>query len=242
MSDFLTNLVARTMASPTLRPRLRARFEPPAEEPAAAMPEGEAAPPRATPRSAATEVPVHVIREAASPPQAVAEERENVAETPPAAPVAPRREEAVPVERAVHAQPPQIEQRETPIPPPRPTSVAVPEPRDEEETPQAAETIITHRHRFDLEPPRVERRVEMRHSVERESVFRERTVRVSSLRREIAAAADAAAPTEPVVHVSIGRVEVRAVAPQPQSRRAAPRAAALTLDDYVARRDRKERR
>ena len=45
---------------------------------------------------------------------------------------------------------------------------------------------------------------------------------------------------EPTIHVSIGRVEVRAVTPPAAQPRTAPKPAMMTIDDYVARR--KDRR
>jgi hypothetical protein len=43
-------------------------------------------------------------------------------------------------------------------------------------------------------------------------------------------------PSEPVVHVTIGRVEIRAVPAPPAPKRAAPTKPALSLSDYLQRR------
>lgn len=51
-------------------------------------------------------------------------------------------------------------------------------------------------------------------------------------------AAPAPPPTPPVVHVTIGRVEVRAVQSQPPKPTAKPREPRMGLDDYLARRER----
>jgi len=48
----------------------------------------------------------------------------------------------------------------------------------------------------------------------------------------------AAAPAAPVVHVTIGRVEVRAAAPAPAPREPRPREPRLNLEDYLRRRER----
>ena len=57
--------------------------------------------------------------------------------------------------------------------------------------------------------------------------------------RDMPAAREAA--PEPIIHVSIGRVEVRASAP-PAPQRAARNAAKMSIDDYVARKNAKGRR
>jgi len=53
------------------------------------------------------------------------------------------------------------------------------------------------------------------------------------------AARQAAAPPAPIIKVSIGRIEVRALAPPPPSPRARPKpsGSALTLNDYLKQRD-----
>jgi hypothetical protein len=244
MSDFLTNLAARTVAAPTLRPRTRSRFEPAAAEPLPMLPAETMPSPRA-PRAIEEPLATHeAFRHPersegpggaggaqALPPSPLAT-LETTKERPP---VEPAREDAPPaatpsVERREVILP-RIEQQlaDDPLPPPN-TNATIPTP-----------TVTLH-HRFDREPPRVERRVETRHSVETTTLLRERISRVGSVRREVAAIQAASAAAEPVVHVSIGRVEVRAVTPQPPARRAAPRPPSLTLDDYVARRDGKGRR
>jgi hypothetical protein len=47
--------------------------------------------------------------------------------------------------------------------------------------------------------------------------------------------------SRPVIHVTIGRVEVRAVQPQPAPQRPAPPRPKLTLEEYLRQRDKGER-
>jgi hypothetical protein len=79
-------------------------------------------------------------------------------------------------------------------------------------------------HRYDEEPPRV---------IAQEPQIRERLVTRSE--------PEAAAPAEPSVQVSIGRIEIRATTAPPAQRRARGRTA-MSIDDYIAKRDAKERR
>jgi hypothetical protein len=53
--------------------------------------------------------------------------------------------------------------------------------------------------------------------------------------------ADAQQAPEPVINVSIGRIEVRAVASAPAPQRSRPAANRLSLDDYLGRRNGKAR-
>ncbi len=52
---------------------------------------------------------------------------------------------------------------------------------------------------------------------------------------------EAPAAPEPTIHVSIGRVEVRAAAPPATPQRTRTRNAPMTLEDYAARRNAKGR-
>ena len=61
-------------------------------------------------------------------------------------------------------------------------------------------------------------------------------------RNEISAREREPADSEPPVHVTIGRIEVTAVSAAPAPRRAAmARKPSMSLDDYLARRQRGER-
>jgi len=94
----------------------------------------------------------------------------------------------------------------------------------------------THpRHRYDEQPPPIERTV-----VSRETHFANAVPRSARVPRS---RMDVPAPAEPVIQVSIGRVEVRAVTPPPATKpNRAPRVAAMTIDDYAAGRNAKGRR
>jgi hypothetical protein len=114
-----------------------------------------------------------------------------------------------------------------------------------ERTAEAEPQTPPPRHRDDEEPPRVTRGDDV-HTVERETIRELRTtpprvVTRETLRRAASPAAAAApAESEPVIHVSIGRVEVRAVTPPPS---AAPERASrrpMSIEQYAARK--KERR
>jgi hypothetical protein len=142
VSDFLTNLAARTIATPSLRPRSRMRFEPAAAEPMVTLPdlahdEAPAAPtapalPRGNPP---------VRQPAAFAPRT---ERE-----PPAAPTAPMQAEVVAPLQYDAAPPAAADTADEPQPireparPPRIVNVPTTAPERIVELPaQAAETIV----------------------------------------------------------------------------------------------------
>jgi len=101
------------------------------------------------------------------------------------------------------------------------------------------------RHRHDEEPPRVIRGDDV-HTVERERIREVRTappriITRETLRRAAALAATAApAESEPAIHVSIGRVEVRAVTPPPSAATERAPRRPMSIEQYAARQ--KERR
>jgi hypothetical protein len=275
MSDFLTNLAARTIAAPTLRPRLRMRFEP------------------------AIDPPPALAREDVSPPAAAADG----AEPPPAAPehtrVARRAAEIARPERPLRVAPieppavPHVESVEvkpsasptTTAEAPRPvgivrrSAVHVATPRTIEQTAlpappdTASETSPALRHRVEpssqpgeptravarpsattvessLDAPRVEKPIvphrydhqEPAVAVRRptalgkdDSIDRRAVSPVDTRARAAATAATPASPFEPVIHVSIGRVDVRAVVGPAAPRAAKPRSSPMTIDEYMAR-------
>jgi hypothetical protein len=141
VSDFLTNLAARTIATPSLRPRSRMRFEPATAEPMVTLPdlahdEAPAAPtPPALPRG---NPPVRQ-------PAAFAPRTEHEPPAPPTAPiqaeiVAPPQYEAPPVTEDPADEPQVIRE---PARPPRIVNVATVAPERIVELPaQAAETIV----------------------------------------------------------------------------------------------------
>jgi hypothetical protein len=228
MSDYFTHLAARAIAPPSLRPRTPSRFEP-VEEPAAVR--AIAIAPRRPPA---------IDRETAAAP-AAGEDR-GVAAAPAAgndgarsgrrSTTTPRVERVV--ERDVERM---VETRDRVVHVPARTTERTAEPEPQPRLP----------HRFDAQPPRVitqERRNTIR---ERDIERRDRVIRTTIDRNAMRMTAPPpearteTAASEPVVHVSIGRVEVRAIA-QTAPQRAGTRKPAMTIDDYVARRKTKERR
>jgi len=229
MSDYLGNLAARTLAAPPLRPRVRMRFEP--EAPVA---EAVAAPEPVSPQPR-IEAPREQRAVAETPPRVI--ERERVREV-----VKPGREttRVVTIEAAA-AEPP----REAPSEPEVIERVetinsrevvegsgrlvrSVPKSGRDVRSPQVKnnDNDETPRpHRYDEEPPRV---------IAQEPLIRERLLTRSEPEAPVA-------PAEPSVQVSIGRIEIRATTAPPAQRRARGRSA-MSIDDYIAKRDAKERR
>ncbi len=268
MSDFLTNLAARTLGAPTLRPRLRSRFEP---APATGDIALESAPQRLSSGRVArvdgsAELPRGMTVDAVpSMQQATHQRQPSLVPSDTKQPVADDRT-APPASADIAVHPPQpaapperrkVAAATTPIsssrsmpPPARVLSESITESRIESivetreiivrepATPGAASTTpppAQPRHRYDEQPPHIERTM-----VTREMHFANaapRSSRAPQSRMEIPA------QSEPVIQVSIGRVEVRAVAPPPAAKsNRTPRAAAMTIDDYAARRNAKGRR
>jgi|GEM_PF-1623209 len=228
MSDYLGNLAARTLAAPPLRPRVRMRFEPEAAvAEAVAAPEPVSPQPRIEPQREQRAV-------AERPPRVI--ERERVREV-----VKPGREttRVVTIEAAT-AEPPRDAPREPEVIE-RVETInsrevvegngrlvrSVPKSGRDVRSPQVKnnnDDEAPRPHRYDEEPPRV---------IAQEPQIRERLVTRSE--------PEAAAPPEPSVQVSIGRIEIRATTAPPAQRRARGRTA-MSIDDYIAKRDAKERR
>jgi len=108
--------------------------------------------------------------------------------------------------------------------------------------------VAARPHRYDEQQPRIIERRGPRQIEERqvEEVARERVIHntIERTRRGPGRArqgTDAPPAPEPVIQVSIGRIEVRAV-PSTPTARSAPRSGTMTIDDYVAKRRAKERR
>jgi hypothetical protein len=100
------------------------------------------------------------------------------------------------------------------------------------------ERVETLRHRYETQPPEVIREPGVDTHTQRHTRTREeRAPRVIDR-----AQPQAASTPEPTIHVSIGRIEVRAVPQQQQPQRDHARGNRMTIDDYVARRKAKERR
>lgn len=225
MSDYLANLAARTLAAPPLRPRVRMRFEPEPAEKAVAAPMIE----RPSERQARAIEPA-----AERPPRVV--ERERVREVAPRQRPVPREER-----RAVREEKPvvieRVEQRVDTVE----TTRVVTGPPSVEPAPRP--------HRYDEEPPHVkveesderEREIVLPEPITRERVRERVRDRERMAQRRVPPRDEQPEPAEPTVQVSIGRIEVRAAAPPPAPRRGRPRGV-LTIDDYVAKRDGKDRR
>jgi hypothetical protein len=100
------------------------------------------------------------------------------------------------------------------------------------------EEVEVVRHRFDEQPPRVIKEAGT-------NTLRERTIRTTFDRANKPAKPqiiETQAEKEPTVHVSIGRIEVRAIPPAQQQPRGAQRGPSMSIDDYVAKRKSRERR
>ena len=222
MSDFLMHLAARSLAPPTLRPRTLSRFE--AEAPAEGPENEEAQSVARTEVRRTTPQPV-----VGAPPPASAlvheavirEHTHDVVREASTTHVVERREEVVRAEAGAETPRRQVNgeqrppvRRESSGDEPRPASL----PRREQRVADAS--ADQSRPAFS---PLVRGQVESRPALTQ--------AREASISRQ----------SEPVIHVSIGRVEVRATtaAAPPRSSR---RNAAMTIDDYVARKNAKGRR
>jgi hypothetical protein len=246
MTDFLTSLVARTIAPPSLTPRLRSRFEPLAFDDAGIV---------ESVREIAIDGPALPAPSRTSAPPAEVPDREEKSQ---AVPVSPRRRDSAPPSRreaeATRVAPLVAQPAETPEFAPRPQPAAVPVPR----ITQPERTAAPLGHRTAAPPPAEpaavpsehrETRVETRESTR--TIERARTIATRILERSEtsrlfaqprAATPQAAAAPEPTIHISIGRVEVRAAAAPAAVPRAARRSAVQSLDDYLDRRNRKDGR
>lgn len=226
MSDFLTHLAARALAQPTLHPRTRMRFEPETgEEPAATWPE------RAPSTPIAEREPEHIAAietarvdsepSAPQPPRVITRD---VVRTEQRVRIEPRVETRV--EREVlHRVEPRVRMRDRVV-------------REREVVRNEIETTKIVPHRFDEEAPVIREaapvhapREPKRGGVPKPATLQERTPSLVTANPQPA----------PDVHVSIGRVEIRAITPPASSRKTAARSGTMTLDDYVAKRNRERR-
>lgn len=231
MSDFLTNLAARSLAPPTLRPRTLSRFEP------ATL--GEA------PETASEEpAPKQMRASSPAPPPVSAPTSTRDAATATHDQVLHERTHEVVREGAERVVVHHEESREIRVEAPRELTtreVRVVSPRDTDTRERRPAPAIERSETRDAAPAEREReaaRVEVHHR-DRIVPLSQPAMRTTS--RIHRASEPVAAAAEPVIHVSIGRVEVRAVtSPTPQ--RSSRRNAAMTIDDYVARKKAKERR
>lgn len=277
MSDFLTNLATRAIATPTLRPRTRMRFEPAAND--------EPEPPRneetshAAPTPATTTTP-RVIRQSAvethDEPKPAVVTRETTHATQRQTPekrIVVAHEHRVVIERdsstqpATPAPPPSRAVLETPspsrprisqrtnasmTPPPRvaqreDADTNAPKPHDDssDATNTRVETRTIHTpapqtqtpsERTIPPPPRTVTRIARTTAPRDEHASRE-----TQSHRANPIAATPNAP-EPTIHVSIGRVEVRAVTPPASTPSRKPAAQPMSIDEYVARTEARGRR
>lgn len=258
MSDFLGRLAARAVGTaPALRPRPRALFEPDAiagAEPLEVEEEREAPPaPRARPSAAPPEAPEPITRAAEPPPAAEPEappaprarpERHAVERTAQApqreAPPAPR------PQRATAAPPVVVEQRrEVVAPPPPPAAPPRREPRPRPPARELAATSVVRRAPDEPAETLVTPPLPESLPLRSQAIARARSLAPPPAPAPQPGAAPVrdAPPRpapEPVVEVTIGRLEVRAATPG-QPARPAPtveRAEPLSLDRYVRERAR----
>lgn len=273
MTDFLSNLVARTMAQPALQPRTRGRFEPATNEAAPVLwPEAEpqiAAPIESVaPRAAATPRVRTTMNE---PPRTQATMREEPADEPPPreAVIPPNIEppRPTPMRRAAEPAPPapRTQTREAATPPQptraetrrdieRETIVEVVTQRETAAppTPRRAKTSRTtqpepttpHRHdevqpQLDAATPPNPRPVPETHTTNptRRDTFANAPKLPAS--RPLADPRPLTPDPTPTIHVSIGRIEVRATTQQQAPPRRESARGPMSIDEYVARRDAK---
>jgi WAS/WASL-interacting protein len=259
VSDFLTNLTARTIAAPSLRPRSRMRFEPAAAEPMAILPDvahDEAPDARAPPALPPLKPPTHQPA-----PSATHTEREPPASPAPAlqAEAGEPQQYAAPPATADRTDQPQIIPE--PAAPPRIVGPAAAAPEQAAQTTVErviearavppikritinAETPPERPHRYDEQAPHIEP-VAPAHEERRSETASDRRAPpqqpAATARPRTALfpmppeSTPAASEREAVVQVSIGRIEVRAVRPAapPRTERANP---IMTIEEYMARR------
>lgn len=246
MTDFMHRLASRALGDePALSPRLPSWFEPVAGTAAPAFDTGEAEAPRVMQQAIAQAEPVAApspeTRMHAAPAQAMPARQVMSSTPPPAPPIAARR--IASAERGLAAVEPREAQRPArnePVPTPhaapmppadalRAAPVAVPV---RAEIAKADAPVRAKPPTGVLVPPTTSVFAPAQHG----NAPREPLNETRARGRETTAGR-AAAPAEPVVHVSIGRIEVRA-APVPAaapSRRREERASG-GLDDYLRQR------
>jgi len=248
MSDFLTNLAARAIAAPSLRPRARSRFEPESEVSEPAM-VGERALATSRPALAApsgSNTPEDQRIEAVRPVEAQVARHETASSPAMHVPSATHREEAAPrevatsIEREVQRV---IETKETIVRVPQVERVAIDrEPVPPVERIRERERVEVERpHRFERQAPRVLREPEAR--VHRQAEKRDASSRVPTRPAPTSPQSQSQSMTATSeIHVSIGRIDVRAVPPPQPHARGEQRGPKMSIDDYVARRKARERR
>jgi hypothetical protein len=221
MSDFFTHLAARTLAPPTLRPRTLSRFESAQTADAGESWSEDATAPRTNVRQVASAAAQPATTPSGSRPDAI--ERETIRE----------RTRDVIHEATTHvvreAGEDRVETHEVRV-------LARDTPRERRADPEVQKGAIDT-----TASPRIEERdSETRIEVHRRELVPQPMPERATARahREVVAAP---AASEPVIHVSIGRVEVRAVT-QSAPQRSPRRDTTMTIDDYVARKNAKERR
>lgn len=222
MSDFLTNLAARALAAPSLRPRTRSRFEPASSESV----EVEGAPlPASRQRRVIAVAPATEQDDIVADADVLPSPRgrrpwrdagESAIE-PQQSPDRIEHEVSRTVATREHHLERVIEKHETTI-----------RVRSQSTVPATAESRRDGkpRHRHDEQQPRIERE---RIAERAPSAFAERRPNARQPRTKTPAA------PEPVIHVSIGRVEVRAVPSTPAPHRARARTAPMTIEEYAAK-------
>lgn len=252
MSDYLGNLAAKSLApAPALQPRLASRFEPLAP----AAPELRAAP--AFLEETVTElaspppapIPVHIESPSPSPPGRGSQG------------VRPRRAERS-EERHAHEATAEKVSEDSPQPVTKPASARRRVPAPVEAEPERVQSAVAGRsvQSFEVSPPDTPVRPllppwERRPGGEGQREFRPETPRhqESSIpqlqprvtlaeRQPFAPQRESPAP-EPVIHVTIGRIEVRATAAPKGPARERPAARpAVDLDEYLRQRSKGEGR
>jgi hypothetical protein len=249
MSDFLDRLAARAIGSESagggsaLAPRLPSLFEPLQRAPIMPLPDDGETPPRqqetvlaasVTPTTtpmrppyAPTAAAVNTSRVPAAAPEA------KPAPTPARAAASPPRDAMRPSARTDVPAPPSIAEH-TAVPP-APTEVFVPLPV------RPRETRIAVEQRESVAPPHPAHGALLPASTPvfgatRAGDAADRPAHASALRTPAAPTGHGHAASEPVVHVSIGRIEVRAAPPSatPPRRRDGPQPS--SLDDYLRQR------
>jgi hypothetical protein len=241
MSGYLVSLVERARGEgAALQPRVRARFEPHGFEEVSAESETR------LPAPVSNAPPAPVVPHVRATPLSIDDDVETVrevhttttrTEAPPSEPPAPASvAQATPTPREVAPPPPpvtpsdevtygvrqpQLPLSRRPLSPPHSIDKREIEIERERERETVRERLLPH-------PPL---RVATTRSIERQT--HRDTTRVVRLPHE------ADAEPQPI-HITIGRIDVRAIAPPAQARpssAAAKRNASLTLDDYLRRRD-----
>ncbi len=276
MTDFLTSLVARTLAPPALAPRLRSRFEPLAFDDGAISETGREIDIDALARPTPSLVGAPEAAGAPAPDKKAARVPPGIRESGPPSPREPEAHGALPVLRPV-SEGESLAIQQQPAAALHAGRAAQPErsggPGRQTAGSQAVETVSALSQQGEI---RIETQGETHREIDREAsretsheahrdtnretpdearepartAERARTIATRVLERsEITRvfgqqphAAREEAVSEPSIQISIGRVEVRGVAPAAVPSRAAKPSPVLSLDGYLDRRNRKDGR